>query len=835
MAVLLPQGKQHYDDGAGVPLAGGKVFTYDVGTTNPRTTWSDEAQTNPNTNPVILDARGEAVIFWSGDYTVTFQDSLGSTIWSVNGVNSNNASAFDNYVIDTGAANAYIANGIPVSSYTAGLRLALLVTNTNTGASTLNYNGLGVRAIFANGSPLFSGTMKAGVISLLEYDGTNFQLLNQAPYEQNNLLRYGLIANDVTAASNNSSILHTLCDPTTAGLTGWFYFPNTTGSDIYYFNNQVDIRNGMRFDLSGCNLIFQKALTVTDKFRGFLNVLTDVEIANGTITVNVSGTAVTNGGSAIRVGSRSGYPFGAWPAGVYDQDTLVANNLPLMGDITIRNMNFVSNNDPTNCQGIILMFGGLRNCVFDNLHFDGSILCPSGIVYEFGFASQNGAPVDETQWTSSHACNMTFRNIHCQHLNTGVIGYGIELGGAHHCIIDNLIVDHANGAFNYYCGEAMMWRPWAPTDVEGVKRGIVLRNITGSNLTGVGLNLGGASNQFSSYLATVAIPDSKKVDLQSFDISGCAISANGFGLQATGSFDIRNSTLDGPSGSSQILIGDDVAQFNIENVRILNSGQYGIRGSQVSVATTPTTITAGSSTIAAPVNGMVAGESVYFQGSMASVTGLTAGTIYYVIAAGLTSSAFSVSATVGGAAIVPAGSGTATPKVSPARLKSGTVSNCLIAGNAGGFGAIWSMCSSVLMNQNRIGFSLLYDGIAETVQTNGIDISYTSNGGTVICNGNFVSTVSGTAYLSSGTPLFGVGNIINPKNENSVGGVWDINGVVQASSATGGNKLIYPNSFDKYSGKQWNNTSTNKLFIAQGSVNTSTWISVDGVTTITPA
>ncbi|HEY2685868.1 MAG TPA: hypothetical protein VGI93_20330 [Steroidobacteraceae bacterium] len=45
----------------------------------------------------------------------------------------------------------------------------------------------------------------------------------------------------------------------------------------------------------------------------------------------------------------------------------------------------------------------------------------------------------------------------------------------------------------------------------------------------------------------------------------------------------------------------------------------------------------------------------------------------------------------------------------------------------------------------------------------------------------------------------------------------------------------YPNSFDKYAGKMANNTSTNKAFIAQGSVNTSTWISVDGATTITPS
>ena len=85
-AVLLPQGKQQYFTAAGVPLVGGKVFTYDTGTTTPRTTWADAAQATPNANPVILDARGEALIFWSGAYRVVIKDSLDNTIWTVDGV-----------------------------------------------------------------------------------------------------------------------------------------------------------------------------------------------------------------------------------------------------------------------------------------------------------------------------------------------------------------------------------------------------------------------------------------------------------------------------------------------------------------------------------------------------------------------------------------------------------------------------------------------------------------------------------------------------------------------------------------------------------------------------
>lgn len=86
MATLLPPGKQSYSDSAGLPLAGGKLYTYESGTTTPKATYSDAAGTVPNTNPVVLDARGEAVVFWSGSYTVVLKTAADVTVWTVDGV-----------------------------------------------------------------------------------------------------------------------------------------------------------------------------------------------------------------------------------------------------------------------------------------------------------------------------------------------------------------------------------------------------------------------------------------------------------------------------------------------------------------------------------------------------------------------------------------------------------------------------------------------------------------------------------------------------------------------------------------------------------------------------
>jgi hypothetical protein len=70
-------------DGAGNPLAGGKVYTYTGGTSTPKTTYKDRALTVPNTNPVVLDSVGEAVIYLgTGPYKFVLKDSSDVVIWT---------------------------------------------------------------------------------------------------------------------------------------------------------------------------------------------------------------------------------------------------------------------------------------------------------------------------------------------------------------------------------------------------------------------------------------------------------------------------------------------------------------------------------------------------------------------------------------------------------------------------------------------------------------------------------------------------------------------------------------------------------------------------------
>jgi hypothetical protein len=79
----MPNGRQQYFNDAGALLAGGKIYTYAAGTTTPKATYTTAAATVENANPVVLDARGEAAIFWDGSYYVEVKDADGVLIYSV--------------------------------------------------------------------------------------------------------------------------------------------------------------------------------------------------------------------------------------------------------------------------------------------------------------------------------------------------------------------------------------------------------------------------------------------------------------------------------------------------------------------------------------------------------------------------------------------------------------------------------------------------------------------------------------------------------------------------------------------------------------------------------
>lgn len=118
-------------DANGDPLSGGKLYAYAAGTTTPLQTYTTRAGDTPNTNPVVLNANGEADV-WTATgvlYKFVLKDATDVTQWTVDNVPSGSG--------ETPSADL-------ASALEAGGRLSLasgnaIPTTDVTGATTVYY------------------------------------------------------------------------------------------------------------------------------------------------------------------------------------------------------------------------------------------------------------------------------------------------------------------------------------------------------------------------------------------------------------------------------------------------------------------------------------------------------------------------------------------------------------------------------------------------------------------------------------------------------------------------------------------------------------------------
>lgn len=121
MAELAPVLKHKFTDANDEPLAGGKLYTYQAGTTTPLATYTDQSGSSANTNPIILDANGECNLWLSaaGTYKFVLTNSADATQWTVDNVRGSSAQendgfeslAVDNISLDGNTISTLDTNG----------------------------------------------------------------------------------------------------------------------------------------------------------------------------------------------------------------------------------------------------------------------------------------------------------------------------------------------------------------------------------------------------------------------------------------------------------------------------------------------------------------------------------------------------------------------------------------------------------------------------------------------------------------------------------------------------------------------------------------------------
>jgi len=182
MAVVTPTAKAQFIDAAGVPLAGGFLYTYAAGTTTPQATYTDSTGATANSNPIVLDSRGEANI-WLGSSTYKFKltDADNTEIWTVDNISAPTTSLSPilsgNVVIDTNSSGTALTinqagNGALIKSVDTVTPSTVYFTVTNIGHIGINTASPGSEIDIAGGGLQISssgGTARSKVYA----DATN--------------------------------------------------------------------------------------------------------------------------------------------------------------------------------------------------------------------------------------------------------------------------------------------------------------------------------------------------------------------------------------------------------------------------------------------------------------------------------------------------------------------------------------------------------------------------------------------------------------------------------------------------------------------------------------
>ena len=280
ISYLAGAGAQFFDRN-GAPLAGGLLYTYNAGTTTPVSTYTSRSGAAYNTNPIVLDSAGRtpAEIWLEGGvlYKFVLKDSTFVQIGSYDNIPAVNDPTTTNNLITVAGTNALTGLAVPpLEGYTAGAQYTFIAQNTNTDAVTLDIDSLGVKAVTKFGTtPLSAGDIIGGAMTLVEYDGTRFQLLNPASGSFDNIT--------VDYIKETATVSATAA-------TGTVNYDVATQSILYYTSNAsanwtLNIRGSAGVTLNSLMAVGQ-SITIT-------HIVTQGSTAYYNSAVTIDGSAVT--------------------------------------------------------------------------------------------------------------------------------------------------------------------------------------------------------------------------------------------------------------------------------------------------------------------------------------------------------------------------------------------------------------------------------------------------------------------------------------------------------------------------------------------------------------
>lgn len=181
MARISPYAFVQEFDNNGEPLAGGKINTYEAGTTTPKVTYTSEDESTANANPIILDASGRADIWLdTGTYKFVLTDSSDNLIKEVDNISGGVSGDIVTYVISTNTSiTAVYKNARIYASGTVTLSLLAAATAEdgfeflvkNVGSNNVTIDPDGAETIDGNSTLVLT----AGEWARISCDGTQWR------------------------------------------------------------------------------------------------------------------------------------------------------------------------------------------------------------------------------------------------------------------------------------------------------------------------------------------------------------------------------------------------------------------------------------------------------------------------------------------------------------------------------------------------------------------------------------------------------------------------------------------------------------------------------------
>jgi hypothetical protein len=165
MAGLTPSPKQQIFGSDGLPLVGGKIYTYAGGTSTPIATYTDYTAATANTNPIILDSLGQANIWLvnTTSYKFIVKDANDVLLYTVDNIaiplDINSFSSpppIGDVTPNTGAFTTLSATG--AVTFATTLTVAGQLTLNNTGAAKLSVGTTGQRPTAVTGMVRYNTT-----------------------------------------------------------------------------------------------------------------------------------------------------------------------------------------------------------------------------------------------------------------------------------------------------------------------------------------------------------------------------------------------------------------------------------------------------------------------------------------------------------------------------------------------------------------------------------------------------------------------------------------------------------------------------------------------------